>query len=207
MGTASLASQRGEGIRFPSFLLGVRKAASSLRAQSSTNMNNRESSERRLLVIQDEAIPVMRAAVDHLFRDGGLLWPAVPATGVLVETLLDRGAEDDVAEADAAIERLAAAAADEVWRSATSGCCGFGLCWRGHTATPRDMPTSGIATAKWPKHLATRGISPGLRRCHNGAVQRTQTAKRIGVYCRDIRALVCFGRLSEQADRKVGQIS
>ena len=35
------------------------------------------------------------------------------ATGVLVETLLDRGAESDVAEAEAAIERLAAAPADE----------------------------------------------------------------------------------------------
>jgi hypothetical protein len=32
---------------------------------------------------------------------------------VLVETLLDRGAEDDVVEAEAAIERLAAAPADD----------------------------------------------------------------------------------------------
>jgi hypothetical protein len=37
----------------------------------------------------------------------------VLVTGVLVETLLDRGAESDVAEAEAAIERLAAAPADE----------------------------------------------------------------------------------------------
>ena len=36
-----------------------------------------------------------------------------PATSVLVETLLDRGNDDDVAEAEAAIERLAAAPADE----------------------------------------------------------------------------------------------
>ena len=40
------------------------------------------------------------------------MW-GVPATGVLVETLLDRGADADVAEADAAIERLAAAPADD----------------------------------------------------------------------------------------------
>src|ERR1700731_1046302 len=52
MGMVSLASQRDEGIRFPSFLLGVSKAASSVRVQSSTNMKNSESSERRLLVIQ-----------------------------------------------------------------------------------------------------------------------------------------------------------
>jgi hypothetical protein len=37
----------------------------------------------------------------------------VPATGVLVETLLDRGAQSDVAEAEAAIERLAAAPAEK----------------------------------------------------------------------------------------------
>jgi hypothetical protein len=34
-------------------------------------------------------------------------------TGVLVETLLDRGADGDVAEAEAAIERVAAAPAEE----------------------------------------------------------------------------------------------
>ena len=34
-------------------------------------------------------------------------------TGVLVETLLDRGTDRDMAEAEAAIERLAAAPADE----------------------------------------------------------------------------------------------
>ncbi len=61
----------------------------------------------------DEAVPLMRAAVDHLFREGQLLAWGIPATGVLVETLLDRGADGDVAEAEAAIERLAAAPADE----------------------------------------------------------------------------------------------
>jgi class 3 adenylate cyclase len=62
---------------------------------------------------RDEAIPLMRAAVDHVFREGQLLAWGVPGTGVLVETLLDRGDESDVAEAEAAIERLAAAPADE----------------------------------------------------------------------------------------------
>jgi hypothetical protein len=55
----------------------------------------------------------MRDAVDHLFREGRLLMWGIPATGVLVETLLDRGADGDVAEAEAAIERLAAAPAEE----------------------------------------------------------------------------------------------
>lgn len=55
----------------------------------------------------------MRAAVDHLVREGQLLACGTPATGVLVETLLDRGPQGDLAEAEAAIERLAAAPADE----------------------------------------------------------------------------------------------
>jgi hypothetical protein len=62
---------------------------------------------------RDDAIPLMRTAADDLFREGQLLIWSVPATGVLVETLLDRGADGDLAEAEAAIERLAAAPADE----------------------------------------------------------------------------------------------
>ena len=62
---------------------------------------------------RDEAIPLMRAAVDHLFRQGQLLGWGVLATGVLVETLLDRGADADLAEAEAAIERLVAAPTDD----------------------------------------------------------------------------------------------
>ena len=62
---------------------------------------------------RDDAIPLMRAAADHLFGEGRLLAWGVPATGVLVETLLDRGAESDTAEAETAIERLAAAPTDD----------------------------------------------------------------------------------------------
>jgi hypothetical protein len=62
---------------------------------------------------RDGAIPLMRTTVDHLFRERRPLTWGIPATGVLVETLLDRGAEGDVVEAEAAIERLATAPADE----------------------------------------------------------------------------------------------
>jgi hypothetical protein len=62
---------------------------------------------------RDEAIPLMRAAIDHLVRRGQQLQWGIPATGVLVETLLDRTHDADVAEAEAAIERLAAAPAEE----------------------------------------------------------------------------------------------
>ena len=40
---------------------------------------------------RDEAIPLMRTAADHLFREGQLLLWGPPATDVLVEALLDRG--------------------------------------------------------------------------------------------------------------------
>jgi hypothetical protein len=62
---------------------------------------------------RDDAILLMRADTDHLFPEGQLSAWGAPATGVLVETLLDRGTDADVAEAVAAIERLAAAPADE----------------------------------------------------------------------------------------------
>jgi class 3 adenylate cyclase len=62
---------------------------------------------------RDEAIQLMRASTDRLVREGQLLAGGVAATGVLVETLLDRGADGDRAEAEAAIERLATAPADE----------------------------------------------------------------------------------------------
>jgi hypothetical protein len=58
---------------------------------------------------RDEAIPLMRAAVDQLVHEGQVLAWGIPTTGVLVETLLDRGLEGDVAEAEAAMGRLAAA--------------------------------------------------------------------------------------------------
>ncbi len=62
---------------------------------------------------RDAAIPLIRAAVDQMFREGLLRGWGIPATGVLVETLLDRGAESDLVEAEAAIERLTTASADD----------------------------------------------------------------------------------------------
>ncbi len=56
-----------------------------------------------------DAMSLIRAATDHLFRERRLLAWGVPATSVLVEALLERCADGDVTEAEAAIERLAAA--------------------------------------------------------------------------------------------------
>jgi hypothetical protein len=60
---------------------------------------------------RDVAIPVMRQAVDELHQ-GGRLGYGVWGTGVLVETLLERGTEGDLAEARGAIDRLADLRAD-----------------------------------------------------------------------------------------------
>jgi hypothetical protein len=60
-----------------------------------------------------DTISLMRAAADHLFREGRLVAWGIPATGVLVETLLDGGTAGDVAEAEAALERMAVMPADD----------------------------------------------------------------------------------------------
>ena len=55
----------------------------------------------------DGAIAVLRAAVDDLFEAGQFAW-CIPPTGMFVETLLTRGGEADLQEAQTAIERFAA---------------------------------------------------------------------------------------------------
>jgi hypothetical protein len=61
---------------------------------------------------RDGAVAVISAAVDDFFSSGQLPH-CVLATSALVETLLDRAADGDVAGAETAIDRLAAAPADE----------------------------------------------------------------------------------------------
>jgi ATP/maltotriose-dependent transcriptional regulator MalT len=65
---------------------------------------------------RDGAIAVMRQAVDELHQAGRRFY-GVWGTGVLVEALLERGTEGDLAEARKAIDRLASLSADD--RSAT----------------------------------------------------------------------------------------
>ncbi len=61
---------------------------------------------------RDAAIAVMRKAVDEMHQAGRPFY-GVWGTGVLVEALLESGAEGDLAEAQEAIERLANVSADQ----------------------------------------------------------------------------------------------
>jgi len=110
----------------------------------------------------------MRTTVDHLFRERRpLLW-GIPATGVLVETLLDRAADADMVEAEAAVERLATAPADEglvirdIWllrlRALLARAQGDAAAYANFRDRYRDMA----------ERLASRGISRGLRRWRDG---------------------------------------
>ncbi|MGO9352292.1 MAG: ATP-binding protein [Mycobacterium sp.] len=66
----------------------------------------------------DNAIAALRAAVDDMFNSGQLSW-TLKATAQFVETLLARGGEAELQDAQTAIERLAAAPIDivdrEIW--------------------------------------------------------------------------------------------
>ncbi|HWX98295.1 MAG TPA: AAA family ATPase, partial [Mycobacterium sp.] len=64
---------------------------------------------------RDGAISVMRQAVDDLFTRGEFAYLLLGADATLVQTLLDRGADSDLAEAQEAIDRLANLPGDEGW--------------------------------------------------------------------------------------------
>jgi len=76
--------------------------------------------ERARLGDLDGAIGLARAVVDELFDSGGSIWCAL-ATTVLVESVICRGGDGDLADAQAAIDRLAGVPTDsgfvlnEVW--------------------------------------------------------------------------------------------
>ena len=100
---------------------------------------------------RDEALPLMRAAVKDRF-DGGQFVHCDSSTGALVEMLLDRGADGDITEAEAAIARLATAPADrglvirEIWllrlRALLAQARGDDNAYRDHRDRYRDMARS-----------------------------------------------------------------
>jgi hypothetical protein len=96
------------------------------------------------------ALPPLRAAIDEFFRRAQIPW-AVLATGVLVETVLDRGVERAVEEAEAAIDRLTAAMGDDFvlgeimllrMRALLSRACQDPVAYRGFVERYRTMAKS-----------------------------------------------------------------
>ena len=117
---------------------------------------------------RDEALPLMGAAVKEMF-DAGQFAHCDAATGALVETLLDRGADGDITEAEAAIEPgWPPRPPTTGWSYVKSGCCGCVRCWPRRAATRPAIATIGIVIAPWRHRWASRDIWSGPRRCHDG---------------------------------------
>ena len=115
----------------------------------------------------DGAIEVLRMVVDHEFTSGGMVHRAT-AVIALVEALLKRGAGPDAAEAQAAIERLAVLPTEPRFVLYDVALLRLrALLARARGERP-PTPTIGIATAPWRKRSASKYISPGPRRCHDG---------------------------------------
>ena len=113
---------------------------------------------------RDAAIAVMRQAVDELHQAGRLGY-GVWGTGVLVETLLERGAEGDLAEAQEAIDWLANLPADDgsaVREIRLLRLRALLARARGDDAAYADF---GIATASWRNRLASKDTRAGPRQC------------------------------------------
>lgn len=146
---------------------------------------------------RDDALPLMRAAADRLFREGQLLEWGIPVTGALVQTLLDRGADGDLAEAQAAIERLAAAPTDdglvipEIWLLRLRGLLALA---RGDVAAYADFRDRYSDMAR---PLEFEGISPGLRRCDDGGPVGDYHWRLEIDHIRESRKLVAFGGAEE----------
>jgi hypothetical protein len=123
---------------------------------------------------------LMRAANDHLFREGQLLAWDIPAIGVLVETLLDRVADGDVDEAETAIASLAAGvqAGDGLIRrrGAFDEHCGRrrrGAVARDHGRTRRPVRGGGatsVAAAPLVSEEADHRCRRAKRSRHEGAI-------------------------------------
>jgi hypothetical protein len=100
---------------------------------------------------REEALPLLRSGVDGMFNTGHL-GPFIPGTGVLVATLLVGVGEDDVREAQTAIDRLLSVRFDdhlalrEIWlarlQMLTAQAHGVELAYRDHRDRDRAMATS-----------------------------------------------------------------
>ena len=116
---------------------------------------------------RDAAIAVMRQAVDELHQAGRPFY-GVWGTGVLVETLVERGAEGDLTEAQEAIDWLANLPADDgsamrdIWLLRLRALLSRATATMLPTGTWGSLPRDGDISS------ASKDTSPGPRRCHDG---------------------------------------
>ena len=121
---------------------------------------------------RDAAIAVMRQAVDELHEAGRLVY-GVWGTGVLVETLLERGAEGELAEAQEAIDGLANLRADHGSAMREITLLRLRALLARARGDERRLPRlGGVAIARWRNRLASKDTSRRPKRCEAGVLVR-----------------------------------
>ena len=110
---------------------------------------------------RDAAIAMMRKAVDGMHQTGRLAH-AVWGTSVLVETLLKRGTQGDLAEAQQAIDRLANLPRRPRFGDRRHHAAAAARAARAGPRRRRRLPGLGwVAIARWRNRLATKDTSTG----------------------------------------------
>ena len=134
----------------------------------------------------DAAIPVMREAVNELHRAGRIGY-GVWGTGVLVETLLQRGAAGDLSEAEEQIDWLANVSADNGSAALEITLLRLGALLAGPAVTTLPIATWRVGIARWRNRLASKDTSSGPKRLlRTGSAEMTA-----GVACGSCGTRLC----------------
>ena len=112
----------------------------------------------------------MHAAIDQLVLEGQLTSLGMPATGALVETLLERGTDEDVVKAEVAIDRIAVAPSEggstlrDIWLLVTPRPS------RARSGRRRHLPRLSGSLPEDGQRLGFEATCSGPRRCddHRG---------------------------------------
>jgi hypothetical protein len=118
----------------------------------------------------DNALPQMLRCVDELSLQHQFSYQ-IGATPLLVESLIGRAAPGDLAEAEAAVDRLAAIPGDE-WVARDIMVLRLRTMLAQAAATKPATKTFGTATVLWPHRWASRGTCSGPRRCSRERARR-----------------------------------
>jgi hypothetical protein len=146
----------------------------------------------------DGAIELCRATLDNLVASGDGCWRAL-ATTTLVESLLRRGADGDVAEAQAAIDRLAAVPTDPAYVMHEVPLLRMrALLARAH-GDEDGYRDSRIGIGRRPPTWVSKATSRRLRRCYNDGNGVRDVRDRTTGERKVLRRALLATRLVEQA--------